>query len=333
LIPKNCSVDVTGRLQLWINATPDNSTLRLAPNACYRIDGTLTFRHRQHLRLDGDGSTLRAVATGNRTRSQVLLRASTNITVQDLIVRGADPHAGATEGAYVARLEAQHAFDVQGSSRVLLLHVQGYDVYGDFVYIGVGEKRPSENVTVSKSAFARSGRQGISVTDGVNVAIVDNTIGGAARSLFDLEANTSSASIRHVLFIGNTTGPARNFWLANKGSDANIGDIRFVGNRMVGSTRGLVFIYSTGTSTRGPYVFEGNDFAAAGKLGDEGSKGAFFFANARDVVISGNRVTFAPGMIAIELRNTHHVTVSGNRFGGEGRLLLPTQGSSDYHIS
>lgn len=332
-ISADCAVDVTSKLQSWINATPDNYTMRLKRDACYRVDGTLTFEHRSRLRIEGNGATLRAIATGNRTRSQLLLRVSSNITVQDLTVRGANPHAGATENAYVPRLEAQHAFDVQGSKGVLLFHVQASDLYGDFVYVGVGEKRPSENVTVYQSWFERSGRQGISVTAAVNVAIVENVIGGAARSLFDLEANTTSTSIRHVLFIGNTTGAARNFWLANKGRDANIGDIRFIRNRMSGATRGLVFVYSSGVSARGPYVFEENDLIAAGKLGDEGSKGAFFFANAHDVTISDNSVTFAPGMVAIELRDSHHVLVSSNRFRGQGSVLTATQGSSDYHVS
>jgi hypothetical protein len=332
-ISTNCAVDVTSALQSWINATPDDSTLTFQRNACYRVDGTLRFKHRDRLRLDGNGATLRAMTTGARTRSQLLLQTSSNITVQDLIVRGANPHAGATKAAYVARLEAQHAFDVQGSLGVMLLRVQAYDLYGDFVYIGAGERRPSENVTVYNSSFERSGRQGISVTAGVNVAIVDDHLGAVARSMFDLEANSISASIRHILIVGNTTGPALNFWLANKGRDANIGDIRFIRNRMVGATRGLVFVYSSGVATRGPYLFESNDLIASGQLGDEGSKGAFFFANARDVVLRDNTVKFAPEMLAIELRNTHHLTVSGNRFEGQGTLLLPTEGSSDYHVS
>jgi hypothetical protein len=332
-IATNCSVDVTKALQSWIDATPDNSTLRLARDACYRVDETLSLTNRKRLRIEGNGATLRAFTTGDRTRAQLRLRLSTDVLVQDLVVRGANPHAGATESAYVAKLEAQHAFDIQGVSNVFLLHVQAHDLYGDFVYVGVGAKKPSTNVTVYQSSFERSGRQGISVTGGVNVAIVDNTVGGAARSLFDLEANTTSASIRHILIVGNTTGPARNFWLANKGKDASIGDISIIRNRMTGTTRGLVFVYSSGASPRGPYLFQSNQLVAAGRLGDEGSKGAFFFGGAHDVTIDRNSVKFAPGIIAIELRNTHNVTVSGNQFLGQGTLLQPTQGSSNYHVS
>ncbi len=332
-IASNCSVDVSAALQSWIDTTPDNATLSFAPHACYRVDGTLMFENRDRLRIEGNGATLRAFTVGNRTRAQVRIRTSRNITVQDLVVRGANPHAGATANAYVATLEAQHAFDLQGVTGVLLSHVQAYDLYGDFVYIGARRDQPSGDVTVSHSTFDRSGRQGISVTAGVNVAIADNSISGVARSLFDLEANTKSTKIRHILILRNITGAARNFWLANKGKDANIGDIRFVGNRMSQATGGLVFVYSTGDAARGPFVFEGNQLIANDAVSDEGSRGAFFFTNAHDVTITDNTVSFARGMTAIELRNSHDVVVARNHFSGQGTLLLPTEGSSDYRVS
>ncbi len=332
-LPRDCSLDVTNRLQSWIDASPDNSTLSLASNACYRVDGTLLFQNRKRLRVEGNGATVRAFTVGDRTRAQLRFRTSENITVQDLVVRGANPRAGASANGYVAHLEAQHAFDLDGVTGVLLFHVQAYDLYGDFVYVGARGKAPSRNVTITRSNFSRSGRQGISITAGIDVAIADNSIGGAPRSLFDLEANTTSTSIRHILFLRNVTGAAHNFWLANKGKDANIGDVEFIDNRMSAATGGLVFVYSTGESRRGPYTFEGNRLVANDVVTDEGSKGAFFFTNAKEVTIRDNTVAFSPGMTAIELRNTHGVTVAGNHFTGESTVLLPTEGSSDYHVT
>jgi hypothetical protein len=38
-------------------------------------------------------------------------------------------------------------------------------------------------------------------------------------------------------------------------------------------------------------------------------------------------------MPAVELRNAHRVTITGNRFTGAGKTVVASQGSSDIHSS
>ncbi len=332
-IPADCSIDVTRALEAWIERTPDNTTLRFGRRACYRIDETIVITRRHRLLFDGNGATLRAFTGGTRTRAQLYVSEGSDITVQNLTLRGANPDAGAHKGAYVPALEGQAGFWISGAARVHLDGIAVFDTYGDFVYIGSAHGRPSADIAVERSRFSRSGRQGITVTSGINIAIADNVIAEAARSLIDLEANTRTASIRRVDILRNATGAAPNFWLANKGHDASIGDISVVGNHMSTATGGLVFVYGENVRPRGPYLFESNRFIAADRTHDEHSSGAFFFAYAERVTIHDNSVTFSPGTPAVELRGTHHVAVTQNHFRGAGTVLLPRDGSSDYHVS
>jgi hypothetical protein len=334
-IARDCSVDVSAALESWIASVPDNSTLSFPSKACYRIDETVLLDERRQLLLDGNDTTLKAVTTGKRNRSQLQIRGGSDLTVRHLIVQGANPHAGPTAAAYVPDLEAQHAFLVNGATNVLLDHVQASDTYGDFVYIGPGDRQPSRNITVANSKFERSGRQGISITWAVNVNIEANTIDAVARSVFDLEANTRAASVRDIRIVGNVTGTAVNFWLANKGYAADIGDIQIADNRMDGGTGGLIFVYARRGAFRGPYLIEGNHFLASDKVNDEDATGAFFFAFSTDVTIRDNDVSFpkGAGMPAVEIRNSHDVNVTGNRFTDVGQVIVASQGSSDYHSS
>jgi hypothetical protein len=334
-IARDCSVDVSAALQSWIASVPDNSTLSFPAKACYRIDDTLLIDARNRLLIDGNGATLKAVVMGNRARAQLRLRGGGDLTVRNLVVRGANPHAGATAAAYRPDLEAQHAFQVMGSTNVLLDHVSAFDTYGDFVYIGPGKSGPSRNVTVANSTFARSGRQGISITAAVGVTIEANTIADVSRSVFDLEANSRKAEIRDVRIVGNVTGAAVNFWLANKGFAATITNVSITGNRMAVATGGLLFVFARRGDYRGPYLIAGNRFIANDAIHDENATGAFFFAFSANVTIRGNDVTFPAGaaMPAVEIRNCHRVTVTGNRFTNAGRTIVASDGSTDYHSS
>jgi hypothetical protein len=336
-IARDCSVDVAPALQSWIDSVPDNSTLFLPPKACFRTDETLRVKQRHRVLIDGNGATLKAVTTGGRNRSQLVLAGGGDLTVRNLIVRGANPDAGAAPTAYHADLEAQHGYQVSGATDVLLDHVQAYDTYGDFVYIGAGrlQDQPSRNVTVVNSRFARSGRQGISVTWGVNVSIEANTISDVARSMFDLEANGVKAEIRDIHIVGNVTGAAVNFWLANKGYPASIGNVQIAGNRMVAATGGLIFVYTINHAYRGPFLVEGNQFIANDVVNDEDASGAFFFAHCANVTIRDNDVRFpkGKGMPAVELRDSHKVEVTGNRFTDAGRTIVASLGTTDVHTS
>ena len=64
--------------------------------------------------IHGNGATVFATTPGDRVRGNFLVKDSTGIVFTDLIVKGANPHAGMWDDAYVASKEAQHGFNFLG---------------------------------------------------------------------------------------------------------------------------------------------------------------------------------------------------------------------------
>jgi hypothetical protein len=340
-IARDCSRDVTDALQSWIDGVPDGSTMSLPAHACYRVEGTLQIDDRHDLLFEGNGATLVAKTRGKgsrlrvRGRSMLAVRQSTNITVRDLAVKGANPHAGTSDAAYQPDFEAQHAFQLNAVDGVLLDRVAASDVYGDFVYLGGAARTPSRRVTVARSHFDRSGRQGISVTYGDDVTIVGNEIANVARSLFDLEPNRRNQEVRRLRIEANTTGPVKNFFLANKGSGVDIGDVTVVDNVMRAPSGGLVLVFGPKWGKRGPFTFERNVLRVSGAVTDEDAVGAFVFANAANVELRDN-VLYAPTgrrMPAVELRAADDVLIAGNRFNGTAKDVDADRASRGVRVT
>jgi parallel beta-helix repeat protein len=329
-IASDCSTDVTAELQSWFDQLPDHVTAELRTDGCYRVEGTVELAERRNFVLDGNGATLKATTVGAggrlavRQRSQLNIVGSDDVTVRNLIVRGANPHAGIAAAAYQPDLEAQHAFSLHGDDGVILDRVQAYDVYGDFVYIGGMGRTPSRHITVENSRFARNGRQGISITNSDDIVITGNDIRDVRRSLFDLEPNRRADEARHVRIDDNVTGRAVNYWLADKGSGVNIGDVTVSRNVMQEPTGALVIVYGPASGRRGPFTFVDNTFRTTGAVSDENAAGAFLFAYASGIRLDGNVVRVPPArrLVGVELRSAADVVIVDNRFVGATKPLL-----------
>jgi hypothetical protein len=325
-VATDCSTDTTAKLTHWIASAPPDSTLTMDANACYRVDGTLSIVNAKHLTLDGNGATIKAFTPGDRTRSHVLVAGGSDITIRDLTVHGANPHAGPTAAAYVPAKEAQHGFALAGVDGVVLEHVEVHDVYGDFVYVGPGGTGTwSRNVRVADSTFDGSGRQGISVTGGKDVTIDHNVIRNVARSLFDLEPNTADDGAQKIVITRNTTGAAKNFWIASKGVGAKI-DFTVEHNTMKEKTGNVIWVYGPPNGYRGPLVVNDNTFIAGGKVNDEKSTGAFFYAKVDGVTMHGNKVTFPKSgdVPFVETRDSKNLDISGNSLIHAGKEQIDT---------
>jgi len=240
-IATDCSVDVTAALLSWIASLPNNSTLQFGAGACYRIDGVLEIINRSGLIFEGNGATFKAVTDGTelpprdaRTRSQFRLRTSSDITMRNMIIRGANPNAGVGFEAYVEALEAQHSFDIISSSNILIHDTQVYDIYGDFVYIGSQSGPWSSNITIRNNRFERNGRQGLGVTGAQDVIFENNYIAQIRRATLDVEPNTASGGAKRVKLKNNTIGPGRLLLLASKGACGPTEDIEISGNTLQG---------------------------------------------------------------------------------------------------
>ena len=227
-------VNVTDRLQQFIDRVPDGRVIRFRRNGRYRAEGTLFVNHRNDLVFDGNGATLFATIGGAPDRSQWWLKDSSTIVFRDLNVRGANPKGGTSEGAYNVEQETQHGFRMEGVDGVEIDNVHVSDVYGDFVYIGRDKDRvASQNVWIHDSDFRRNGRQGIAITAATNVIIERNTIDQTRRSTIDLEPNARSWHVSHVFVLDNTVGKGRLLFVASHGQGP-VDNVVISGNRLRG---------------------------------------------------------------------------------------------------
>lgn len=313
-IPADCSRDVTAEVLAWIALVPDGATLDFTPDACYRVDGVLRVRNRNHLVIDGHHAKFRAFTNGSelvtpsliRTRSMWTLIGSTDITLRNTVVIGANPYAGRNDLAYRAIYEAQHAYLLQNTHGALLDHVEAYDVWGDFVYTGTH----SSDITVRNSTFSRNGRQGWTI-NGTNILFENNSISETRRATIDMEPALSTWVARNVTIRNNTIGKGRLYFFASVGASAAIDNINIVGNHLSGKEMSIYVNPPTGT--RSNYHVVGNTSDTI----DSESGGAIF--GFRDIVNLEIRDNVAPaqggrGTSGVSLKNCAHVVVANNRF-------------------
>jgi hypothetical protein len=257
-IASDYSHDVSTELLQWVASVPNGSVLSFAKRGCYEIDKRLRFRDRRDLTFDGNGATFRAETEGGQGRRHFDFVGGGGLVLRDLTVQGADHQATSGFTAYVESRAFQHAFVFEGVDGATLDHVSARGVYGDFVYIGVGEDGStwSSNIRVTKSDFEGSGRQDISIIAGKNVQIDHNTIEGVGRSMFDLEPNASNEGALGVRIENNRIGAAGNFVLASKGDGGgHIGDVTITGNSATAPTGNIMRVFG-GKVVRGPFVVE-----------------------------------------------------------------------------
>ena len=211
-------VNVTDKLQRFIDSVPNGRVIRFHRNGRYRSEGTLFVSHRDHLVFDGNGATVFATIRGARNRAQWWIKDGSAIVFRNMKVRGANPNGGTSEGAYNVKQETQHGFRLEGVDGAELDKVQVTDVYGDFVYIGRDKSKvASQNVWIHDSDFKRNGRQGIAVTAATNVIIERNHFFNTRRSTIDLEPNSKSWHVSNVFVLDNTVGKGRLLFVASHG--------------------------------------------------------------------------------------------------------------------
>jgi hypothetical protein len=272
--------------------------------ARYRIDGTLQWRDRRGLTLDGNGARLIAGAHGGPYRAHVRLIAGGDWTIRDLAVLGANPHGGRFDAEY----QWQHGFDLQGVDGARLEHVTVSDVFGDDIYIGLSptSQRWSQDITIKDSTGERSGRMGIAITAGRRVRVDGGEWSEPGLSTFDVEPNGRPGGVADILIENAVVGPGTRHWALNVAGRGPVSNITLRNNLLTGRPLSV--------------------------RSDEGPD------RPRNIVIEGNtsRVTFAgPGPAAMEFDNTDGVTVSRNTLPiepGAGFPLVATHGSTRVDI-
>lgn len=325
-IPSDCTRDVSADLSAWIASVPDGSALQFTAAGCYRVDRTVAIRDRNGLTFEGNGATFRAFTSGRelpaaqaRTRSMFNFFRGSNITMRNTIVVGANPNAGTGDLAYVAALEGQAAYTVGGTQNLVLDHVEAYDVYGDFVFVGASTR----NLLVKNSTFARNGRQGWTI-NGTDITFENNSIRQTRRATIDMEPSAVSSIARRVMIRNNTIGTGRLYFFANEGRAAPTEDVSIIGNHFV--NKAMTIRVDPPSGTRARYRVIGN--TSDTPVGFHGG-GGMAFSDVLGVEVRNNIQPMQRGLgiSGVSIRSCRDVTVTGNWFP-YGKAPIFSRGSN-----
>jgi hypothetical protein len=333
-------VDVTQALHSWFASVPDGSTLRFGAGKCYRIDGGLVVTDRQGLTFDGEGATFKVVTAGHGQRSNWIVQGGGDITLRNMIARGANPKAGAVAEAYVRHLEWQHAYRLRGVQGALLENVQGYDVYGDFVNLSHDARKPfpgppNRHIVVRNSQFARNGRYGITVTNGEHFTFENNTVRDVRWSGVNIELNGFNEVGRHLVIAGNRFGTMYHHVIVSAGAGVStaVGDVTIRGNVMeadASTCLAPIAIQAPQGMVWSGWTIEGNT------LYPQTGGWAIDLRRVRGVTIRNNAITSRThggcgSNHTMNLADAHDVAITGNTlttgYLAHGRFWTTTHGA------
>ncbi len=228
------------------------------------MDGGLYLRNFRHYIFDGNGATFLQKSapaplsfSGEAPRAAIYCSSSTqynegfqyyppitwwleggcDITIENMVIHGANPRAGAPGGTN----DPDSAIQLSGVEGALVTNVTVHDVYGDFVTVsglhegpGGGGGQPSTDVTVTNNQFNGAGRQGVS-TEYVNrVLIANNTLKNVAATVFDTESDIDGGNSDNIDITNNNVQNGNQTYAAllSAQSGANIDNFAFTNNDM-----------------------------------------------------------------------------------------------------
>lgn len=333
-IPADCSRDVTQDITSFVNYFGGNHTYNFKANGCYQVNGHLDFSGLSNVAFEGNGATIKVMTDGSefcpptnlqcsakRGRHQWQFLNSSNIRFHNLIMRGANPINGSQGGAYRSDYEAQNLWEFgSGVVGATLDNVQGYNPYGDFVFISA-----ASNVVVKNSNFDSDGRQGFAVEHGTNILVQNNKIADTRRSVVDIEPAANGPILQNFTLANNevTNGYGGFNFLSNFGYGSAMDNILVLNNHM---HKHIFNVHVQNClkrsdppfapcSPRTNYRIIGN----SSDLGvDQSGGGAIYFAGVTGLEVRGNNYPMTPtrSISGVGVDDVKHAWVTDNTFGG-----------------
>jgi hypothetical protein len=335
-IADNCSVDVTLKLDAWLQGLPNGTTASLQTGACYRVNGTLAILGKTHFTLLGNGARIEAVTLTNPFRAarhaypgsnapdqrrDLVIVDSSDVTVSGLTIQGPDK-----SGRYLVPYANENGIQVNLSTRVLVEHVSVSDTYGDGMVI-TGN---STNVTFEHDSVPLAGRNSISDYAGSEVTIADNTLGPCHFIHFDIEpflVNGQARAAQEVLITHNTLTGHGGFFSDIGAANAVVNDLELSYNT-VSSVIGVQVGGGKGSIKERANILVLCNHGLS--VANDTVRALMNFASVDGVTVSGNVQSFSPATrtIAVLISNSTDVVVSGNTFPHVKDVLSTGQGMS-----
>jgi hypothetical protein len=327
-VPANGSTSVTSDLQIMVDAVPNGSCLQLRADGDYRSNGQLTIQSKVDFTLDGNGATIFtrrpgriAPGASQSTRKQVVMALGSNVTLENLTIKGPNPVAH-----FSYAHQAENGLAIGGTQGALIRNVTVKNVYGDIVSVGKrqgedGTSTPARNVLVTDSRFEVGGGAGINLaTNSDGVTFDGNTISHTGRSGIDMEL-IPGALVSNLLVENNTFSHTHLYWLGSRARGV-ARNITFRANQFVGETMQTKLGPSDNSGLRHEnWVFDSN----VSDTPMHGSTAIFTVRNTDGLTIVGNVQEFVAGASgrAVAQSNSCAISVGVNDFANVTTLVDP----------
>lgn len=368
--------DVTYAIEDWLNSLPAGSVAQFGAGQCYRVELFINVKNKSNLTIDGNGALLQSFSNGcqdnqtngamavtnpytnckynprvslpnwPRNRSRLVLTQDTNLIINNLRVDGGN-YQGGNGGAYDSKIEAQHGFDVNGGSGIILDSVQVDRVWGDYVYL----QGQAKGVTVRNSLFGKdgaghgNGRQGLTVMDIKDVSIVNNSFTNIRHSCIDFEPDKNGAVISNISIISNRIGNCQlNFIsmtpyvVSGVPRETTMDGVFITNNSLIDESLNVEIDSRYAVDLNNPASYRWKNIKFIGNtstLGfSTGSSANIRMSAVYQAVFKNNTVTdkvHTPAMVLVQLNKVLGGEVSGNKIingGAAGRYIHGYSGGS-----
>lgn len=284
------STDVSAALNAFFKSLPPDS--EVAVEGTYCVNGGVTVRNVQGLRLVGEGKFVRTAPSTNRYGAQNLKF----VGGRDVRIDGVTLEGWNTKAVYDASVEDEMLLALHGVSRVTIQDATFVNSPADFVYVSHRKtllgKVPCESVVLHGCSGRTAGRQGI-VLNGVNgFLLAGSTFKNVARWMFDCEPFGGS-QVKNVWIASNTLGHGNGgFFHFAAPVNVDTFNLRIEDNLILGGQPTVWLEPPTSACVRSGFTMRGNAAEATNP-----AKSAIVRAsNWRDVSVTDNTayVTYDP---------------------------------------
>lgn len=268
-IADDCSVDVTGALQEWLDTLAPGTLVRPPTGACYRVDGGITLHFPVGLTIDGgtfrNTTTVKSFAGTRKGRATFTVVGGSHVTFEDLTIEGANP------GGYHPGLAFEAGIALRGTAHAVIRNVAIDNVYGDGISLdplrGGSDHMsgtivtPTTDLTITTVVISGSGRQGIALASVDSANIDDVSLSNVGIDTFDVEADQANEGAQNVTIDGCTSSTWNGgsfFANGGAGSGSRTGNIVVENCQMLhpqGGDAVLVEDVPHATQPRGPITF------------------------------------------------------------------------------
>jgi hypothetical protein len=211
-IASDCSKAVDQSINAFVAKQPPGTTVLFKGNGCYGIDNQLEVVDGRDLVLDGRGSTFKTLTPGDICRANWRITGGSNITLQNMIVRGANT-TGFDGPRPDMRGQCQHGYSFHSTQGGKLLDSKAFDTLGDPVSIQPDPRiggdycavPPNRDILVDNFYGFNSGRT-VGITHADGVTIQNSWIGDMYDNAIDLETDADCETMRNVRILNNRFG-------------------------------------------------------------------------------------------------------------------------------